>query len=117
EQQSSDPVSLNVSANKDRINNVDDPVVSGVSRICHETERPRSSISQERGNPNSGEISVENDMDADTSVHSSSIPVSQASNTPPTSQVPEEERRHETTIPSGLGILVSNREIVQGNDG
>ncbi|XP_045830252.1 uncharacterized protein LOC123921659 [Trifolium pratense] len=116
EQQSSDPVSVNVSANKDRINNVDDPVVSGVSRISHETERPRSSISQEHGNPRSGEISVENDTDADTYVRSSSIPVSQASNTPPTSQVPEDERRHET-MPSGLGILVSNREIVQGNDG
>jgi E3 ubiquitin-protein ligase RLIM len=116
EQQSSDPVSLNVSANKDRINNVDDPVVSGVSRISRETERPRSSISQEHGNPNSGEISVENDTDANTSVQSSSIPVSQASNTPPISQATEDERRHET-IPSGLGILVSNREIVQGNDG
>ncbi|MED6222505.1 hypothetical protein PIB30_065109 [Stylosanthes scabra] len=43
EQESSDPVSVNVSANKDGVNNVDDPVVSGVSQISHETVRPRSS--------------------------------------------------------------------------
>lgn len=118
EQKSSDSVSLSVndSANKHRINNVDDPVLTGVSRISHETTRPRSPISQEYGNSSSGEISVEINTDAGISVHSSSIPVSQASNTLPASQVPEDGTRHET-LPSGLGILVSNREIVHGNDG
>lgn len=109
-------VSVNVSANKDRINNVDDPAVSGVSQISHETARPSGSISQENGNPGYGEISVENDTDAETSVRSSSVPVSQVSDTTPTSQVSEDEPRHET-IPSGLGILVSNRERGHGNDG
>ncbi|KAI5416037.1 uncharacterized protein LOC127073450 isoform X1 [Lathyrus oleraceus] len=117
EQRSSDPVSVNDFTNMDRINNVDDPVSSGVSRISHhETAHPRSSISQEHGNASSDEISVEIDTNAGMSIHSSSSHVAQVSNAPPTSQISEDESRRET-IPSGLGILVSNREIVQGNDG
>ncbi|XP_061350829.1 uncharacterized protein LOC133295920 isoform X2 [Gastrolobium bilobum] len=88
EQRSSDPVSVNVSANKDAVNNVDDPVVSGVSQISCETMHPRSPIPQEHGNSSSGEISVENHT--------------------------ENEPRRET-IPSGLGILVSNRERGQND--
>lgn len=117
EQRSSDPVSVNDFTNMDRINNVDDPVFSGVSRISHhETVQPRSSISREHGNASSGEISVEVDTNAGISIHSSSTHVAQASNAPPTPQMPEDESRREA-IPSGLGIFVSNREIVQGNDG
>ncbi|KAK7329997.1 hypothetical protein VNO77_24181 [Canavalia gladiata] len=113
ELQSSDPVSVNVSANKDAANDVDDPVASGVS---HETMRPRSSTSQEHGNSGSGEISVEEHTSAFISVqNSSSNPVAQVPNLATTSQVPEDEP-HREAIPSGLGILVSNRERGQGND-
>ncbi|XP_015932409.1 uncharacterized protein LOC107458715 [Arachis duranensis] len=114
EQQSSDPVSVNVSANKDGVNNVDDPVVSGVSQISHETVHPWSSSPQENGYFSSGEISVENDALMATQSPSSD-PVSQVSTLPAPSPMPEDEPRREA-IPSGLGILVSNRERVQGND-
>ena len=116
EQQSSDPVSVNVSANKDGVNNVDDPVVSGVSQLSGETVHPRSSSPQEHGNSSSGEISVENHTDAFIAIQSPpSNPVPQVSNLPAASQLPEDEP-HREAIPSGLGILVSNRERVQGND-
>ncbi|XP_019453130.1 PREDICTED: uncharacterized protein LOC109354829 isoform X1 [Lupinus angustifolius] len=116
-EQSSDPVSVNVSANKDVINNVDDLVVNGVSQISSETMHPRSSTPQEHGNSSSDEYSVENQTSAFIAIHSSSSdPVAQASNLPGNSQSLEEEPRRET-IPSGLGILVSNRERGQGSDG
>ncbi|KAG5130508.1 hypothetical protein AAZX31_13G149900 [Glycine max] len=115
EQQSSDPVSVNVSANKDVVNDVNNPVVSGVSQVSHETMHPRSSTPQEHGNFGSGEISVENHTSAFISIQNSSNPVAQVSNIAATSQVPEDEPRRET-IPSGLGILVSNRERGPGND-
>ncbi|MED6206126.1 hypothetical protein PIB30_023989 [Stylosanthes scabra] len=116
EQESSGPVSVNVSANKDGVDNVDDPVVSGVSQISHETVRPRSSSPEEHGYFSSGEISVENHTDAFMAIQSPSLdPVSQVSNLPAPSPMPEDEPRREA-IPSGLGILVSNRERVQGND-
>ncbi|OIW19512.1 hypothetical protein TanjilG_06967 [Lupinus angustifolius] len=116
EQPSSDPVSVNVSANEGVVNDVDDPVVSGGSQISRETLHPRNSTLQEHGNSSSGEISVENHTAAFLATHDSSSPVAQASNLPENSQLPEEESRQET-IPSGLGILVSNRERGQGNDG
>ncbi|RDX91755.1 E3 ubiquitin-protein ligase RNF12-A [Mucuna pruriens] len=115
EQQSSDPVSVNVSANKDVVNDVNNPVVSGGSQVSHETMHPRSSTPQEHGNFDSGEISVENHTSAFISIQNSSNPVAQVSNLTATSQVPEDEPRRET-IPSGLGILVSNRERGLGND-
>ncbi|KAG4378794.1 hypothetical protein AAZX31_17G102500 [Glycine max] len=115
EQQSSDPVSVNVSANKDLVNDVNNPVVSDVSQVSHETMRPRSSTPQEHGNFGSGEISVENHTSAFISIQNSSSPVAQVSNLAATSQLPEDEPRRET-IPSGLGILVSNRERGPGND-
>ncbi|KAJ1385888.1 Zinc finger, RING-type [Sesbania bispinosa] len=117
EQQSSDPVSVNVSANKDAVNTVDDPVVSGVPQISCETMHPRSSTPQEHGNSSPGEISVENHTGPFISIQSSSPnPVPQESHIPTTSPVPENEP-HRETIPSGLGIIVSNRERGQGNDG
>ncbi|KAJ1382376.1 Zinc finger, RING-type [Sesbania bispinosa] len=116
-QKSSDPVSVNVSANKDAVNTVDDPVVSGVPQISCETMHPRSSSPQEHGNSSPGEISVENHTGPFISIQSSSPnPVPQESNIPTTSPVPENEP-HRETMPSGLGIIVSNRERGQGNDG
>ncbi|KAK7265157.1 hypothetical protein RJT34_32773 [Clitoria ternatea] len=115
EQQSSDPVSVNVSANKDAVNHVADPVVSGISQISNEATRPRSSTPQEHGNPSSGEISAENHTGAFISIQNPSNPVAQVANLAATSQVPEGEL-HRDTMPSGLGILVSNRERGQGND-
>jgi len=111
-QQSSDPVSVNVSANKDVVNDVNNPVVrgGGVSQVSNETVHPRSSTPQEHG-----EISVENHTSAFISIQNSSNFVSQGSNSAATSQGPEEEPCRET-IPSGLGILVSNRERGTGND-
>jgi len=115
-QQSSDPVSVNVSANKDVVNDVNYPVVTGgVSQVSHETVHPRSSTPQDV-NFSSGEISVENHTSAFISIQNSSNPVAQGSNIAATSQGPEEEPCRET-IPSGLGILVSNRgERGPGND-
>ncbi|WVZ09354.1 hypothetical protein V8G54_013884 [Vigna mungo] len=115
-QQSSDPVSVNVSANKDVVNDVNNPVVrGGVSQVSHETVHQRSSSPQEHVNFSSGEISVENHTSAFISIQNSSNFVSQGSNSAATSQGPEEEPCRET-IPSGLGILVSNRERGTGND-
>ncbi|KAK7388556.1 hypothetical protein VNO78_23375 [Psophocarpus tetragonolobus] len=111
-QQSSDPVSVNASTNKDVVNDVNNPVVSGISQ---ETMRQRSSIPEEHGNFSSGEISVENHTSAFISIQNSYNPVAQVSNSAATSQGPEDESPHET-IPSGLGILVSNRERGSGND-
>jgi len=114
-QQSSDPVSVNVSANKDVVNDVNYPVVSGgVSQVSHETVHPRSSTPQEHVNFSSGEISVENHNSAFISIQNSSN-LAQGSNLAATSQDQEEEPCRET-IPSGLGILVSNRERGPGND-
>lgn len=116
EHQSSDPVSISVSANKDAVNNVDDPVFSGICQTSRDTMYPRSSTPQERGNTSSDEISVENHTGAFTSIQSApSNPVAQVSNIMAISQVPEDEPLREA-IPSGLGFLVSNRETGQGDD-
>lgn len=113
EQQSSDPVSVNVSANNDAVNNIVSSVDSGVSQISRETMYPRSSTSQEHGDYSSNEISVENHTGA--AIQNSELDVAQVSSVPAASELPENETRQET-LPSGLGFLVSNRERGQGND-
>ncbi|KAI4344228.1 hypothetical protein L6164_011478 [Bauhinia variegata] len=109
EHQSSDPVSVNVPANKDVVCNVGNSVDSGVNQIC-ETMHPRSSTPQEHGGSSSDEISVENPVGAVLAVQN---PV-HVSNLPVTSQLPENEPCQES-IPSGLGIM-SNRERGQGTE-
>ncbi|KAI4335617.1 hypothetical protein L6164_014249 [Bauhinia variegata] len=116
EQRSSDPVSVNVSANKDLVNKIGNSVDSGVSQIPRETMHPMSSTPQEHGGSSSDEISLENPMGAVLAVQNSvSNPVSHVSNLPVTSQLPENEPRH-GSIPSGLGLIVSNREGGQGSE-
>ncbi|XP_028754009.1 E3 ubiquitin ligase BIG BROTHER-related [Neltuma alba] len=112
EQQSSDPVSVNVSANKDAVGSVD----SGVSQISRETMYPRSSTSHDQGDSNADNISIENHTHSAVPIHNSELDhVAQVSNLPVTSELPE-NATHQETIPSGLGFLVSNRERGQGND-
>ncbi|KAF7806481.1 RING-H2 finger protein ATL65 [Senna tora] len=116
EQQSSDPVSVNVSANKDAVNNIGGSVDSGVTQIPRETMYPRSSASQQHGDSSSVEIPNENHTGAVIAMQNSELDhVAQVSSLPVTSELPENETRQETTS-SGLGFLVSNRERGLGND-
>ncbi|XP_054821528.1 uncharacterized protein LOC129320229 isoform X2 [Prosopis cineraria] len=116
EQHSSDPGSVNVSANKDAVDNIDGSVASGVSQISRETMYPRSSTSQEQGDSSADNISIENHPRSVAPIRSPELDhLAQVSNLPVTSELPQNET-HQETIPSGLGFLVSNRERGQGND-
>ena len=106
EQQSSDPVSVNVSTNKDAVNGIDDSVDRRVPQICPKV-LPSSSSSQEIGDSSSRRVSVENHIGEVTASDSDFVP--HESNLPATfrslgdGSIPE-------AIPSGLGFLVSNRD-------
>ncbi|KAI9117532.1 hypothetical protein K1719_011698 [Acacia pycnantha] len=116
EQQSSDPVSVNFSANKDAVNDVDGSVDSGVSQISRETMYLRSSTSHGQGDSNADGISIENHTHSAVPIHTSELDhAAQVSNLPVTTELPENET-HQETIPSSLGFLVSNRERGLGND-
>ncbi|KAE8126154.1 hypothetical protein FH972_020898 [Carpinus fangiana] len=113
EQQSSDPVSVNVSTNKDADNN---SVDREVPYICPEV-RPSSSSVQELGDSSSDGVSVENRIGEVTAVHNTdSVSVPHDSNVSATSRSLGDESFQEA-IPSGLGFLVSNGEQGWGDGG
>lgn len=113
EQQSSDPVAVNVSTNKDSDNN---SVDRGVPYICPEV-RPSSSSLQDLGDSSSDGVSVENRIGEVTAVHNSdSVSVPHDSNVSATSRSLGDESFQEA-IPSGLGFLVSNGEQGWGDGG
>ncbi|KAH7569127.1 hypothetical protein JRO89_XS06G0110400 [Xanthoceras sorbifolium] len=107
EQESSDHLCVNDSANKNAVNGIDNSVDKGVSHICHE---PSSSSSQSLGDSRSNgvsldslasEISATHDSHSDTVSHVSDLPVTFHS-------LGDESIRG--AMPAGLGFLVSNRE-------
>lgn len=110
EQQSSEPVSANSSANIDSVNGIDNSMHSGVSQTFSEVMHPSSSSSQGLGNLSSEEVPVENHMAEVMSVHNAdsgtnSVHVSSPPVTHSLGNEPLEE-----AMPSELGFLVSNRE-------
>ncbi|EEF29874.1 uncharacterized protein LOC8275717 [Ricinus communis] len=114
DQESSNPVSLNVSANKDAANCIDNSENKGVSQISPNNMHPSSSSSQELGDSRVDGTSVETHMDEATGAFNSD-PVSRRSDVPVTHHSLGDESLQEA-IPSGLGFLVANREQGQGDE-
>ncbi|MBA0693685.1 hypothetical protein Goari_004042 [Gossypium aridum] len=109
EQQSSDPVSENLSTNEGavRFENAN----KGVSEVC-----PGPSILSPRGleDSNSHRIPVENESGEVTTVHNSGFASAPHASEPETSHSIGGESIIEV-MPSGLGFLLSNRERSQGD--
>ncbi|XP_028792415.1 uncharacterized RING finger protein C4G3.12c [Neltuma alba] len=117
EQKSSDPVSVNSSANKDAVNNIDNLEDSSIRPISHETLHLRSSSPQVFEDSGSHEHYVESHSSAAiASQNSDSSPSSQGADLPVTSLLQENES-HEETIPPSLGFLVPDRERGHVNEG
>ncbi|KAG8651975.1 hypothetical protein MANES_06G041400v8 [Manihot esculenta] len=110
EQESSDPVSVNVSSNKDAVNGIDNSEDKDGSRICPEITHPSISYSQGPGGSHGDGVSVENHMNQVTGMFTSdSDPTPHRSEGPATFHSLGDESIQEA-IPSGLGFLVANRE-------
>ncbi|XP_008242903.1 PREDICTED: E3 ubiquitin-protein ligase RNF12-A-like isoform X1 [Prunus mume] len=111
EQQSSDPVSVNCSANMDAVNGIGNSADNNVSQTCPEVMRPSSSSPQGIRNSRSTEVSVENHVAEVMAAHSSNADTesARASETPSSFHSLGNDSLREA-IPSGLGFLVSNRE-------
>ncbi|KAM3714240.1 hypothetical protein ACJW30_01G319200 [Castanea mollissima] len=107
EQQSSDPVSVNVAANKDAVNGIDDSVDRRVPQICPKVH-PSSSSSQEIGGSSSHRVSVENHVGEVTASDSDSVP--HESNLPVTFRSLGDGSLPEA-IPSGSNADEGNREV------
>ncbi|KAK4265302.1 hypothetical protein QN277_026370 [Acacia crassicarpa] len=109
EQQSSDPISLNGSANKDAVNDIDNSVDSSIPPISHETLHLRSSFPQVYEDPSSCENYADGHSSGATAFQNSdSNPSPPVSDLPLTSLLQENESRE--TIPPSLGFLVPDRE-------
>ncbi|XP_044464491.1 E3 ubiquitin-protein ligase RLIM-like [Mangifera indica] len=103
EQETSDSVSVNHSANKNAVNGIDNSE-KGVSQIC---PGPSSSSSQTLGDSRSDGVSAENHASEITTAHNSSV--SHVPDLPVTfHSLADESVRG--AMPAGLGFLVSNRE-------
>lgn len=116
EQQSSDPVSVNVSTNKDADNGIDHSVDKEVAQICPKIH-PSGSSSQEVGDSSSDGVSVDNHAGEGTALRNSNT-----DSVPNDSELPVTFRSlgdesFQDEIPSGLGFLVSNREQGWGDGG
>lgn len=113
DQESSEPVSVNNSANKNAVNGIENPA-EGVSQIGPE---PSCSYSQSLEDSGSAGVSVETHESEVIPVHNShSDPVSLASDLPVAfHSLGEESIRG--VLPAGLGFLMSNRDQdrVDGN--
>ena len=109
EQQSSDTISMNVSANSDAVDGIDNSVRNVVSRTNSEVMRASSSSSQGVGSSHSDVLPVENNeltaINSSDSSSTSARPSSPGVTFNPLGNEPIQE-----VVPSGLGFLVSNRE-------
>ncbi|KAJ0089446.1 hypothetical protein Patl1_14843 [Pistacia atlantica] len=103
EQETSDPVSVNDSANKNAVNGIDNSE-KGVCQIC---PGPSSSSSQTLGDSCSDGVSAENHASEITTAPNSSV--SHVPDLPATLHSLEDESIR-GAMPTGLGFLVSNRE-------
>ncbi|KDP30182.1 hypothetical protein JCGZ_16964 [Jatropha curcas] len=114
-EQSSDPVSVNISANKDAVNDIDNSENKGVPQICPHITHPNSSFPEGFADSHADGTSVENHLDVVTSTFSfDSDPVPHSSDVPVSLHSWGNESAQEV-IPSGLGFLVANREQGQGD--
>ncbi|KAM1260458.1 hypothetical protein TB2_025539 [Malus domestica] len=111
QEQSSETVSLNGSANVDSVNGIDISADKNVSETCPEVMLPSSSSPQGIRNSRSQEVSVENHVADVRGVQGFNADTDSAnvSETPSTFDSLGNDSLREA-IPSGLGFLVSNRE-------
>ncbi|XVE98470.1 hypothetical protein REPUB_Repub03eG0109300 [Reevesia pubescens] len=107
EQQSSDPVSVNLSTNEDAVSSFENEN-KGASQIC-----PEPTILSPQGLEDS-HLPVENQLGEVTTVHNSGSDSAPHASEPPTFHSLGGESIREA-IPSGLGFLVSNREEGRGD--
>ncbi|KAJ9141081.1 hypothetical protein P3X46_031658 [Hevea brasiliensis] len=115
EQQSSDPVSVNVLANKDAVDGIENSEDKGGSHISPEIIHPSSSSPEGLGDAHADGVSIENHMAEVTSMFTSdSDSVPHRSEVPGTFHSLRDESVPEA-IPSGLGFLVANREQDRGD--
>ncbi|KAJ9131200.1 hypothetical protein P3X46_035285 [Hevea brasiliensis] len=115
EQQSSDSVSVNVLANKDAVNGIDNSEDKDGSHICPEIIHSSISSPQGLGDSHTNGVSIENHLDDVTGMFASdSDSIPHRSEVPVTFHSSGDESIQEA-IPSGLGFLVANREQGQGD--
>ncbi|XVF34495.1 hypothetical protein REPUB_Repub18cG0063600 [Reevesia pubescens] len=110
EQQSSEPVSVNLSTNEDAVSGFDD-ANKGASQICPE---PSNLSPQGLEDSHLHGIPVENQLGELTTVHNSGSASAPHASEPVAFLSPGSESIREA-IPSGLGFLVSNREHGRGD--
>ncbi|XP_065849726.1 uncharacterized protein [Euphorbia lathyris] len=115
EQESSDPVSVILSANKDVVDDIDNSENKGVSHICPEIIHPSSSSPEWLGDSHADGMPIETHVDEATDVFTSDS-VLHRSDVPVNVHSLGDEALQEA-IPSGLGILVADREQRQGDGG
>ncbi|KAG8639394.1 hypothetical protein MANES_14G138100v8 [Manihot esculenta] len=109
DQQSSDPVSVNVLSNEDAVNGIDNSEDMGGSYICRDIMHPSSSF-QGLGDAYADGVSIENHMAEATGVfNSDSDSVPHRTEVPVTFDSLGDESVPEA-IPAGLGFLVADRE-------
>ncbi|EOY31301.1 RING/U-box superfamily protein isoform 1 [Theobroma cacao] len=110
EQQSSDPISVNLSTNEDAVSGFEN-ANKGASQIHPE---PSILSPQGLGDSHLHGIPVENQLSEVTTVHNSDPDPAPHASEPVTFHSPGGESIREA-IPSGLGFLVSNREPGRGD--
>ncbi|PON35940.1 43kDa postsynaptic protein [Parasponia andersonii] len=118
EQQSSDTVSVNVSANTDAVNGIDNSVHNVVSRTNSEVVHPSTSSYQGVGSTRSSLlpfVNYDGEVMAGNSLESGSTSVQLSS--PPATFSPFGSEPMQEVLPSGLGFLVSNRERARADGG
>ena len=110
EQQSSDPVSMNVSTNMDAVNGIDNSENKGFSQIYPDIIHPSSSDPSRLGDSHSNDASFDNHMGEVTDIpNSDSDSVTHRPDVRVTFR-PTQDESIQDSVSSDLGFLVPNRE-------
>ncbi|XP_061966230.1 uncharacterized protein LOC133690083 isoform X2 [Populus nigra] len=110
EQQSSDPVSMNVSTNMDAVNGIDNSENKGFSQIYPDIIHPSSSDPSRLGDSHSNDASFDNHMGEVTDIpNSDSDSVTHRPDVRVTFH-PTQDESIQDSVSSNLGFLVPNRE-------
>ncbi|KAJ6923749.1 hypothetical protein NC652_017157 [Populus alba x Populus x berolinensis] len=110
EQQSSDPVSMNVSTNMDAVNGIDNSENKGFSQIYPDIIHPSSSDPLGLGDSHSNDASFDNHMGEVTDIpNSNSDSVTHRPDVRVTFR-PTQDESIQDSVSSDLGFLVPNRE-------
>ncbi|KAI9393162.1 hypothetical protein POPTR_006G190500v4 [Populus trichocarpa] len=110
EQQSSDPVSMNVSTNMDAVNGIDNSENKGFSQIYPHIIHPSSSDPSRLGDSHSNDASFDNHMGEVTDIpNSDSDSVTHRPDVRVTFR-PTQDESIQDSVSSDLGFLVPNRE-------